>query len=58
MEDYKFLAEMEKLKRLQLDIDYIDKLQISDMAKAAAICELETQRETIKKEMKEYISSL
>ena len=58
MEDYKFLAEMEKLKRLQLDIDYINKLSISDMAKAAAICELQTQREEIKKEMKEYISSL
>ena len=58
MEDYKFLAEMEKLKRLQLDIDYIDKLPNSDMAKAAAICELQTQREEIKKEMKEYISSL
>ena len=58
MEDYKFLAEMEKLKRLQLDIDYIDKLSISDMAKAAAICELQTQKEEIKTKMKEYIISL
>lgn len=58
METYKFLEEMEKLKTLQLNIDYINTLPISDMAKAAAVCELTTKREKIKKEMKEYIGSL
>lgn len=57
MEDFKLIATMGKLKEIKLQIDYINNLPISDMAKAAAICELETRKEDLKKQIKEYIDS-